>query len=69
MDLYDKLRLKMLGMSRDSYVMAMEGYRQLKQMGRLQNPNVITIIDYTLSSLHRRLFVLDVNKGRLLYNT
>lgn len=68
-DLYDKLRLKMLGMSRESYVMAMEGYRQLKRMGRLHNTNVITIIDYTLSSLHRRLFVLDISKGRLLYNT
>jgi hypothetical protein len=68
-DLYDKFRLETRGLSRESFLMAMQGYRELRKMGRLRNPDVLTIIDYTVSSLHRRLFVLDIKSGRLLYNT
>lgn len=69
MDLYNKFQPEARGLSRESFLMAMQGYTELKKMGRLHNPNVLTIIDYTLSSLHRRLFVIDIKNGRLLCDT
>lgn len=68
-DLYDKFHLGARGLSRESFLMAMQGYGELRKMGRLRNPGVLTIIDYTLSSFQRRLFVIDIKSGRLLYNT
>lgn len=57
------------GLSPDAYNMALRGYQRLRQKGQLRNTHVLTIIDYTLSSLQKRLFVLDLRSGKVLYNT
>ena len=68
-NLYRKLQLEARGLNEASFLIAMRGYRELRKKGRLRNSNVLTIIDYTLSSLRKRLFVMDIRSGRLLYNT
>lgn len=57
------------GLSPEAYHMALKGYQRLKQVGQLRNTHVLTIIDYTLSSLRKRLFVVDMRSGKVLYNT
>lgn len=57
------------GLSPDAYAMALRGYQRLRQKGQLRNTHILTVIDYTLSSLQKRLFVLDLRSGKVLYNT
>ncbi len=45
---------------------AVTGYYTLKKRGALKNDQVLTIIDYNKPSNKKRLFVIDVNRNRLL---
>jgi hypothetical protein len=67
--LYDKVLPSAKGLNREAFLMALKGYQQLLKLGRLRNTHVLTIIDYTLSSLRKRLYVVDVRNGKVLYNT
>jgi len=67
--LYDDLRLGALDLSRDAFQHAVEGFLALRTAGRLGNQNVLSIIDFSLPSSQRRLFILDMANGRLLFNT
>ncbi len=45
---------------------AVSGYYALKKRGILKNERVLTIIDYNQPSVKKRLFVIDVERNRLL---
>ena len=45
---------------------AMTGYYTLKNKGMLKNDGVLTIIDYNQPSVKKRLFVIDMDRNRLL---
>ncbi|HVW62585.1 MAG TPA: murein L,D-transpeptidase catalytic domain family protein [Puia sp.] len=66
---YDDLQLDSLGLSADAYHMAISGFLSLVLAGEIQNPGVLSIIDFSKPSTQRRLFVLDMNNGTLLFNT
>ncbi len=42
-------------------------YQRALRQGLVSNPDVLTIIDYTLPSVDRRLWVLDMRAGAVLY--
>ncbi len=67
--LYNQLNLDSLGLSQDAFSMAMKGFEYLKSNGRLLNENIISIIDFSKSSASKRLFVIDLASGVLLFNT
>ncbi len=67
--LYNQLNLDSLGLSEDAYAMAIKGFEYLKSNGKLLNENIISIIDFSKSSTSKRLFVIDVASGILLFNT
>jgi hypothetical protein len=67
--LYDNLRLDTLSLSRQAFEYALEGYRSLKAAGELANDRVLTIVDFSLPSFEKRLFIIDIISGRLLFNT
>lgn len=67
--LYDQLQTQAKTLKKDAFMAAWRGYQSLLKMGKLHNKKVMTIIDFSLSSLSRRLFVVDIQKGKLLYNT
>lgn len=67
--LYDSLRLDTLNLSREAYQYAMQGYTTLQQAGELDNPQVLTIVDFSLPSSQKRLFIIDMQSGKLLFNT
>jgi hypothetical protein len=67
--LYSDLNLDSLGLSAEAFSMALKGFDYLKSSGKLLNENVISIIDFSKSSTVKRLFVIDVASGILLFNT
>lgn len=67
--LYDSLSLDSLGLSAEAYHKAVGGFLSLMVTGQVRNPGILSIIDFTLPSNKKRLFVLDLFNGRLLFNT
>ncbi len=67
--LYDVMRLDTTGLSRDAFENAMTGYEHLQENGRIKNPDVLSIIDFSLPSTKKRLFVIDLKNKLLLFNT
>ena len=68
-DIFDSLRLGRLGLGRVAYDYAMIGYTRLKTKGLLANSSILSIIDFSLSSAKKRLFVLDMKNYKLLFVT
>lgn len=57
--------------SKEAFDKAMAGRKEvLKKHGAsLPNKNLITIVDYTRPSNERRMFVIDINTGKVMHNT
>ncbi|MBC7935130.1 MAG: murein L,D-transpeptidase catalytic domain family protein [Rhizobacter sp.] len=67
--IYDSLNLDELGLSAEAFNYAITGYEKLKQSGKIFNDKVISIVDFTKPSYKKRLFVIDLNNYKLLFNT
>ena len=68
-DVFDSLRLGRLGLGRVAFDYAMIGFTRLKEKGLLANSGILSIIDFSLSSAKKRLFVLEVKNYKLLFVT
>jgi hypothetical protein len=68
-DLYLSLSLGKLGLSRTAYDYAMKGYNHFLFAGKLSNKNIVSIVDFSLPSSKKRLFILDVKNQKLLFHT
>lgn len=67
--LYQQLNLESLGLSYDAMLYAYKGHQQLLKQGKLQNADVLTICDFSQSSAKKRMYIIDVANGKVLYNT
>lgn len=67
--LYDKLNLDSLSLSREAFLYAVQGYESLKAAGELKNDRVLSIVDLSLPSDKKRLYIIDMIDGKLLFNT
>jgi hypothetical protein len=54
--------------SYEAFYVAMEGYLNLQKQGVFRKENILTLIDYSLSSAKKRLWVIDILKAEVLYN-
>ena len=68
-DLYTAIHLADLGMQKEVFELALKGLKKLDTIGKLQNHDVITIVDYSQSSKQKRLYVIDLKNQKLLFNT
>ena len=68
-DAYNAVNLADSGLSRDVFDLAIKGLRKLDTNHQLQNPNIVTIADYSQSSNKKRLYVIDLKNNKLLFNT
>lgn len=67
--LYDSLCLGSLGLGRQVFDYAMQGFNFMKQMGTLGNEQIISIVDFSKPSSQKRLFVIDLKNYKILFNT
>jgi len=67
--LYDSLHLDQMGMKKDALVYAYKGQQNLVKKGRISNPNILTVCDFSQPSDNKRLYIIDVNNFKVLLNT
>jgi len=67
--LYDSLHLGELGLSQKAFDYAIEGFNYLLATGKLNNDKILSIVDFSAPSSKKRLFVIDLQNGKLIYNT
>lgn len=67
--LYKKAALHTYGLDRMVFFNAFKGYQYLLAKNQLANPAVLTIADYSQSAKNRRLYVIDMVAGKVLFNT
>ena len=67
--LYNMLSLDSLGLSKEAFAEAITGYQNLINSGTVLNNTILSIVDFSLPSFKKRLFVLDMENGKLLFNT
>ncbi len=66
--LYEAWSLESAGLSREAFEKAYAGYTQFKERSMLKVTRLLTIVDYSLSSAKKRLFVLDMDAGKMVFN-
>ena len=66
---YYSMNLNVLGLSKTAFSYAMKGFNFLMQQGRLSKDNIISIVDFSQPSSKKRLFVIDMDNLRVLFNT
>jgi hypothetical protein len=69
MIIYDSLQLNELGLSKKAFEEGLKGYNALRLQGKLSNESIISIVDFSLPSSQKRLFVIDLDNFKLLFNT
>jgi len=67
--MYNTLQLESLGLDKSIFFYACKGYEYLLSEHKLQKSSLLTICDYSQSSTNKRLYVIDIENGQLLYNT
>ncbi len=68
-NVFDSLHLGKLGLARMAYDYAMVGFYKLKSKGLISNDQILSIVDFTLPSTKKRLFVIDIKNYKLLFVT
>ena len=58
-----------IGLSKKAYDNALKGFNHLLLMGKLENENILSIVDFSLPSSMKRLFVIDIKNFKILFNT
>lgn len=61
---YNSLRLKEAGLSMEGFRFAWNGFQKEKF-----TKSILAIADFSQSSRHKRLYVIDLKENKLLYNT
>ncbi|MEP6512441.1 MAG: murein L,D-transpeptidase catalytic domain family protein [Parafilimonas sp.] len=67
--LYNTMQLQSLGLSRNVFFLACKGYEYFLSKNLIQKPDLLTICDYSQRSTKKRLYVINIKEGKLLYNT
>jgi hypothetical protein len=68
-DVYTSVNLSDTGLPKEIFDLAVKGLAKLTSEGKLNNPDILTIADYSQSSKNKRLYVIDLKNRKLLYNT
>lgn len=69
-DLYSKISFGKNKISFEAFSKAYKGYTNLKKAGKLSSGrNIISIADFSLASNKKRLWVIDLTKRKVMFNT
>ena len=67
--LYRVIGLDTYGLSYNVFRYGMIGFCALREEGKLNQRNILTVIDFTKSSRKKRFFTIDLDSMRVLFNT
>ena len=67
--MYHKLNLADFGLSDEVFNLALTGHNSLLAQGKLENPDILTIVDFSQSSKNKRLYVIDFSQQELVHHT
>lgn len=67
--LYSALRLNKMGLPLAAFEYAYKGYQYLKAKGTIINSGIITVCDFSQSSSKKRMYIIDVDNLKVLFNT
>ena len=67
--LYGAMQLEDKGLSRSIFFAACKGYEYLLSQNALIKQGLLTICDYSQRSDKKRLYVLDIGRAKVLFNT
>ncbi len=67
--LYTTMHLDQAGLSRSIFFTACKGYEYMLSQNALFKQGLLTICDYSQCSNKKRLYVLDINQAKILFNT
>lgn len=65
---YNALDLEAKGLSRSTFDLAVKGFQKLKEQGKVKNSK-LSIVDFSKASTEKRLYVIDLENQKLLFNT
>jgi hypothetical protein len=67
--IYDSVKLGEAGLEREIFHKLYRGYLYLLYRGKVKRTNVITVADFSQSSRNKRLYVIDIVRYKLVFNT
>nr|WP_214460496.1 murein L,D-transpeptidase catalytic domain family protein [Flavihumibacter fluvii] len=68
-NIYTQLNLESAGLEIAAFELALKGWEKLKASKLLNNETLLTIADFSQPSTQKRLYIIDMTKRKLLYNT
>lgn len=68
-ELYDALSYTYSKPDFQVFSLALRGYRNLYQQEKIERDSIITLVDFTKSSAHRRLWVIDLKQQKVVYQS
>lgn len=68
-DEYTLMNLDKSGLSKQAFELALKGYNNLLKKRIIRNKNVITVVDFSKPSSEKRLFVIDLKKQKLMFQS
>ncbi|HXB45879.1 MAG TPA: murein L,D-transpeptidase catalytic domain family protein [Puia sp.] len=66
---YNEMGLADSGLSQKAFEYAWIGYYKLQKKGLLHNTSVLSICDFSQSSSQKRMYIIDVDNKKLLFQT
>lgn len=66
--LYTTWNLKQAGVNENAFAMAVKGFDYLKAQNQIHN-NILTIVDFSKPSSQKRMFVIDMDNGNVLFTS
>ena len=67
--MYNDLQLAENGMHSEVFELALKGFAKLIESGKIANEDKITIVDFSQPSSQKRLYVIDLNKKQILFQS
>lgn len=66
MDVYDSLHLDNFNLGKEAYQFALQGFQKLVKLGKVKNPDLLTIVDFSQPSTKKRMYIIDLKRIVLL---
>jgi len=67
--LYEDLHLDESGLNREAFDYAQKGWEKLLEQGMVHKESIIAIADFSQPSNQKRLYVIDMENNKVLFNT